>query len=603
LLVDGQIKISIEEERLNRVKYCLYPAGHTAYVREIARCRAADYCLKESGITAEQVDMIITNDLINPVYYSKYAQKTITINHHFSHACSTYFTSPFDHAAILVADGCGSITIDHSGQRIGETMTFFYAESNHIEVINRITGVFSHEFFPEHSIGEFYNSLTQSIGFRFLEDGKTMGLAAYGKDVYVKQFQQFYDISQDGIFSRSTEQARLMDRFIRSIMDSATRESEKFQIKADLAFAGQHHLETIIIQACLALHRMTGCNNLCLSGGVFLNCVANSKVFEQTPFKNIYIFPAAGDAGLSVGSALYGHHIIGETPYVPGNVPFSPYLGKIYANEQYLEALNKYTGKLTYEKIHTDLLFDKVAQLLSNGKVIGWFQNRSEIGPRALGSRSILADARNAKMKDYINNEIKGRESFRPFSPIVLETRQEDYFHMPFSSHHMLFTFRVREDKQNEIPAAIHADGLARVQSVSEQSHPELFKLLCSFEKSTGVPALLNTSFNTNGSPIVESPLDAVDCFMQMNLDYLVLNNYLVTKTSKKRCKYISSSLSIARVRIPNCRNGLKIKDRSTNILKPMLCDNETANPKNREDPPLTNYCNPPGNKQMEVKP
>ncbi|WP_245850844.1 carbamoyltransferase family protein [Paenibacillus herberti] len=381
----------------------------------------------------------------------------------------------------------------------------------------------------ENSLGAFYLTLTRGLGFKFLQEGKTMGLAAYGQDTYVDEFSQFYECSAEtGSYKLTREHISLMNTFIDRILSAATNDHDLFQRKANLAYAGQYHTEDAIIKLCRYLYKKTKVDTLCLAGGVALNSVANYKILEHTPFKKIFVQPAAGDAGTAIGSALYGNFIIGDQPWQPANSFFSPYLGKTYSNDDVEDALNRYKDVITVEE-PVDL-FGMVSKKIAEGNIIGFFHGQSEIGPRALGNRSILADPRNPDMKDTINLRIKHREPFRPFAPIILEEHQTQYFAMEHPSHYMLFVPPIHDAKHEVIPSVTHYDGTGRVQTISQKINPVLHGLLEAFYKETGVPVLLNTSFNDNEEPIVESPMDAVKCFLTIDLDYLVLEKYIIRK-------------------------------------------------------------------------
>ncbi|WP_400161932.1 carbamoyltransferase [Brevibacillus sp. TJ4] len=525
LLKNGEIVCSIEDERLTRVKHSL---DRDLAITPLAKeWRAVRYCLEEASLSIDDVDLIVGNDLMNPRYIPDTKQEILLINHHLSHAASAFFPSPFEEAAILVVDGIGS-RID-SRDRIHETLTLYHGNGNEIkelaklggkEIANPVTGWTMYE----NSVGRFYFRVTSEIGFAFLQEGKTMGLAPYGRDTYVKEFARFYSI--DGYRFRQTFEQKL--EMVSYIRDVLKREEHSFEAKADLAYAVQHHTETILLSICNELYKATGCKNLCIAGGVALNSVANAKILEDTPFQHVFIQPASGDAGTSIGAALYGYHVLSNRPREATGQLFSPYLGKQYAESEVLAALESCKESIQVEK-PADCA-ETVAQLLTEGYIVAWFHGRSEIGPRALGNRSILVDPRRSEMKDILNARVKHREPFRPFAPIVLEEYQTAYFELDHPSYYMLLVPRVKPDKVEEIPAVTHVDGTGRVQTVSKKLNPYLYGLLEKFYEKTGVPVLLNTSFNDNGEPIVESPADAVKCFLGTDIDYLAINGYLVRK-------------------------------------------------------------------------
>lgn len=525
LLKDGEIICSIEDERLTRVKYSLQSdLSITPLAHEM---RAIQYCLEEASISADQLDMIITNNLMNPIYIPDFGKEVIKINHHLSHAASTFFTSPFQESAIIVVDAIGT-KIDEE-QNIHETITLYSANGNQIKEVGKVSGkgienpVSGWTLF-ENSIGRFYYRVTVEIGFKFLEEGKTMGLAPYGKDIYVEPFFRFYKMDKFE-FKQSHEQKLEMVLFIRNVLSQT---KDRFQTTADLAFAVQYHLEQAMIVMCNNLYEMTHSKNLCLAGGVALNSVANLKVLKNTPFEHIYIQPASGDAGTAIGAALYGYHILANKPYVSTNIPFSPYTGKKYSRMEIEKELEKYKAKIEFTE--PDDYFETVASLIAEGYIISWFNGRSEIGPRSLGNRSIFVDPRRQEMKDTLNVRVKHREVFRPFAPIILEEHQTEYFELEHPSYYMLLVPPICKEKQSEIPAVTHVDGTGRVQTVSKLLNPELHALLSIFHKNTGTPVLLNTSFNDNGEPIVETPEDAILCFLKTDIDYLAIDGYIIQK-------------------------------------------------------------------------
>ncbi|WP_433959038.1 carbamoyltransferase family protein [Cytobacillus horneckiae] len=527
LIKDGEILCSIEDERLTRSKYSLQKdLSITPLAKE---WRSIQYCLDQADITLNEIDCFFGNDLMNKDYIPQLPKQIVMLNHHLTHAASTYYTSPYNDAAILVVDGIG--TLIDSSSNTHETISLYKGTNNEIKDIGKVHGsgienpVSGWTLF-ENSIGRFYYRVTAEIGFGFLEEGKTMGLAPYGKETYVGDFKRFYSI--DGyIFRQSHEQKLEMVVFIRNVLKNT---KDRFQTTADLAYAVQHHLEQIMISICNALYDITQSKNLCLAGGVALNSVANLKVLENTPFENIYVQPASGDAGTSIGAALYGFHVLNNKPREDLNNLFSPYLGKNYSEREMLDSLAKHGNLINIEK--PDDYVDAVAKILTKGSIIAWFNGRSEIGPRALGNRSILVDPRRKDMKDILNKRVKHREGFRPFAPIVLEEYQTEYFELEHPSYYMLLVPKIKIDKRDKIPAVTHADGTGRVQTVSNKLNPQLHALVSSFYKQTGVPVLLNTSFNDNGEPIVESPEDALNCFLKTDIDYLVINGFIISKKS-----------------------------------------------------------------------
>ncbi|MEW2085654.1 carbamoyltransferase C-terminal domain-containing protein [Streptomyces sp. NPDC005283] len=529
LVQDGAVLSAVEEERLTRKKIA-FGLGP-----RLQRCLAANYVLAEAGIGVDDVDLVIANDFVNPVYTLRYHDRIHWMGHHLAHAASTFYTSPFERAAVLVMDGRGSTVVEH-GQLHGETITFYEADAEGLHVVRalhgRVTVTDRRSEDPyEDSVGWMYEAVSKSIGLftsgHMGAPGKTMGLAPYGSPRYVGELGAFYDLG-DGSFRQSTAQQIRLRSFIEAELHAPATEAEREEIRAGFAYAVQHHTERIVISLARWLHERTGLTDLCLAGGVALNSVANFKLLQHTGFERIHVVPAAGDQGTALGSALYGYHDLGGHPWRPAAEPFSPYLGREYTADQIEAALAPAADRLRVEC--PEDLYAHVARELAAGAIVGWYQGRSEIGPRALGNRSILADPRDPGMKDRINAKVKHREPFRPFAPVVLAARQEEYFSSPVPAPYMLMVPEVKPDKRAVIPAVTHIDGSARLQTVLGELNPRLESLLTAFDALTGVPVLLNTSFNDNEEPIVETPEDAVRCFLKTDTDVLVIGDLVVRK-------------------------------------------------------------------------
>ncbi len=519
LVIDGEVKVAIEEERITRKKHSINN------VNGLFRCHAVDYCLEHESMTIDDVDIIVGNDIIDPKYYAKYDKKIKLMNHHLSHAASAYYCSSFKESAVLVIDGFGS-SID--GEK-HETITTYFGSNGVLEKIDHTAGTVNRQKnYPifENSLGAFYLTVTRAIGFDFLQEGKTMGLSAYGDDSLVEAFSQFY-IYEDNTFKMSFENMHNLEKYIEKSLLNLEKD-EAFIVKANIAFALQKHLEKVVIMICNHIYKQTKCDNLSLAGGVALNSVANFKILQETPFKQIFIQAGAGDNGTSIGSALYAYYNNTDKPYEKSNRLFTPYLGKEYSQEEIYKIILE--SGVNFKFLGSNESAKTAAQLISEGKIIGIFNGKSEFGPRALGNRSILADPRNPRMKDLINERIKHREHFRPFAPAVLEEKQSQYFDMHHESYYMLMVPQVHESKRNHIPSVTHVDGSGRVQTVSKLLNPNFHSIITEFEKITGIPVILNTSFNDNGEPIVESPKDAINCFKSIDLDYLVIGDYLLYK-------------------------------------------------------------------------
>lgn len=464
--------------------------------------------------------------------------------HHLYHAYSAFMASPFDTAAILVADGQGP----HGGFTVATTTWRGTRKSiDLIEIPYQTPG----PFIP-HSLGHFYTAISALTGMTNLhEEGKTMGLAAYGKpSKFLEYLRTYIRSEQDGTFfldpafiyavfgntfgpryygwsPQSPEIQRIWNEILemRSVPMRNTDTSVS-QDDMDIAYAGQKLLEEVMLGLARRLKQQTGERNLCLAGGVALNCSMNGKLLAAGLFDNVYVIPAAGDSGQALGRLFYDLHSDGVL--IPTQIG-SPYLGPLYSTREIKSAISS-----TEDVYVAQQGFPNVAQvaamLVAEGKVIGWFQGRSEIGPRALGNRSILADPRNPLMRDHINQNVKHREWYRPVAPAVIEEKAASYFYVDRPLPFMLFAVQAREEKIEEIPSAVHVDGSSRVQTVHEQQNPRFHRLIREFESLTGVPMLINTSFNDHGEPIVESPADALLAFGRMNLDALVLGDYLVLK-------------------------------------------------------------------------
>jgi carbamoyltransferase len=467
--------------------------------------------------------------------------------HHESHAASAFYPSPFQTAAVLCMDGVGEWA----------TTSAWLGDGNTLKPLWEI-------HFP-HSLGLLYSAFTYYTGFRVNSgEYKVMGLAPYGKPKYVKAiYDNLIDLKDDGTFRLKIDYFNyctgltMTNGKFDDLFGGPPRKPETLltQRDMDLARSIQEVTEEVMLRLVRNLHRETGAENLCLAGGVALNCVGNGRILREGPFKGLWIQPSAGDAGGAVGAALTAWHQLenkSRNPDGSKDTMHGSFLGPSYTNaeiEQFLRA-----KEAPYEKLSDEVLFDRIAQELAEGKVIGWFQGRMEFGPRALGARSILGDARNPQMQSVMNLKIKYRESFRPFAPSVLRERVADYFELDTDSPYMLLVAPVVEKRRitpteeqqalwgidllnvpkSDIPAATHVDYSARIQTVHEDTNPRYYKLLKAFEAKTGCGLLVNTSFNVRSEPIVCSPEDAYRCFMRTAIDILVLENCLLYKADQK---------------------------------------------------------------------
>jgi carbamoyltransferase len=548
LLRDGEITAAAQEERFTRVKHDFsFPIN------------AIKYCLKRGNIEAKDLDYIgfydkpfIKFERILSTYIAtfprsfpsflkamplwtkeklwvpqiikrelNYEKDILFIEHHLSHAASAFLVSPFKEAAILTLDGVGEWA----------TAAYGIGRENSIELLKEIR-------FP-HSLGLLYNAFTYYLGFRVNSDEyKVMGLAPYGKPIYYGLImKELINVKEDGSFRMNMKYfaydygLKMTNRHFNKLFGSPRRkpESELTQKHKDLAASIQKVTEEIVLRMTRHLYKVTGMKNLCLAGGVALNCVANGRILRETEFEDIFIQPAAGDAGGVIGVSSYIYSSLLKKNRVSRMK--NTYLGPDFSKEK-IETYLLSSG-IEYEYLENKALLEKVSALLVDKKVIGWFQGKMEFGPRALGARSILADPRNPEAKEIVNAKIKFREEFRPFAPTVLDNRVNSIFELNKPSPFMLLVAQVRKEKR-DIPAVTHVNGSARIQTISQEDHPIYYNLINEFYKKTGCPVILNTSFNLRGEPIVCTPNEAYLCFMRSGLDYLVLGNFLLDKTKMK---------------------------------------------------------------------
>jgi carbamoyltransferase len=574
LIKDGEILSAAQEERFTRKKH-----DHNFPQKAI------EFCLADAGIKSDQLDLVAFYDkpflkferLLEtylayapvgiksfikamPLWIKEklwmkemikdklgYSCKIIFPEHHESHAASAFYPSPYNKAAILTMDGVGEWT----------TTSYGVGDGNDIKLIADIK-------FP-HSLGLLYSALTYYTGFKVNSgEYKVMGLAPYGEPKYKQLiYDHLIDVKDDGSFRMN------MEYF--SYCQGLTMTNEKFnklfggpprvaetnltQKEMDIARSLQEVTEEIVLKLGNHVYKETGLKNLCLAGGVALNCVANGRLLREGPFENIWIQPAAGDAGGALGAALIGWYKYHDKPRISDDrkdKQKGSYLGPDFSDEEiksFIESFN-----LSAKRYDDDQLIENVANLINSEKVIGWFDGKMEFGPRALGSRTIIGDARSPKMQATMNIKIKFREGFRPFAPSVLFEKVSDFFEIKKESPYMLLTADVKterritmtDEEQNkwgidklnvvrsDIPAITHVDYSARLQTVHKETNPRYHKLISKFEEKTGCAVIINTSFNVRGEPIVCTPKDAYKCFMRTDMDYLVLGNYLLSKEEQK---------------------------------------------------------------------
>ena len=553
ILKDSKVIAAVEEERFSRKKF------DDGFPKE-----AIDYCLKEAGISPKDIDCVAFYDksvlkferlLDNYIavaprglgsflsvipkwlhrrlwvsdeirkHLGGYKGKIIFPEHHLSHAAYAFYTSPFKESAILTVDGVGEWT----------TTSFGYANDTSIKLTNDIR-------WP-HSLGLFYSAFTYYLGFQVNEgEYKLMGLAAYGKPKYYDLItKELIDVKDDGsfllnmkYFAFTHDNVMINKKFCDLFGVPVRREDSKTEkIHFDIGASAQLVLEEILLKIVRHIHKKTGQKNLCIGGGVALNGVANGRILKEGPFQAIFIPPSPGDAGSAIGCALYAYYsyfknkrnIENRHDMITNNV----YVGPCYSNEEIENFL--FSNKIQFRKYETSDLIKETARLISEQNVVGWFQGRMEWGPRALGNRSILADPRNPKMKDILNEKIKHRESFRPFAPSILEEYVSEYFDLDIPSPYMLLVSKVK--KPDKVPAITHVDGTGRIQTVSRVANPLYYELIHEFFNITGVPVLVNTSMNVRGEPIVNSLHQAYDMILKTEMDYLVLGNFIIPNRKK----------------------------------------------------------------------
>ena len=467
--------------------------------------------------------------------------------HHESHAASAFYPSPFKSAAVLCMDGVGEWATTSAWLGDGNTLTPLW------------------EIHFPHSLGLLYSAFTYYTGFRVNSgEYKVMGLAPYGKPKYVKAiYDNLIDLKEDGTFRLKIDYFNyctgltMTNGKFDELFGGPPRKPESLltQRDMDLARSIQEVTEEVMLRLVRTLHHETGAENLCLAGGVALNCVGNGRILREGPYKGLWIQPSAGDAGGAVGAALTAwHKLEGKPRSVDGvsDAMKGSFLGPSYTNEEIEQFLRQKAAP--YKRLNDEVLFDRIAEELVSGKVVGWFQGRMEFGPRTLGCRSIIGDARDPKMQSVMNLKIKYRESFRPFAPSVLRERVSDYFALDKDSPYMLLVAPVLEKRRiqpnkdqqllwgidllnvprSDIPAATHVDYSARIQTVHKETNPRYYKLLKAFEQKSGCAVIVNTSFNVRNEPIVCSPEDAYRCFMRTAIDILVLENCLLYKSEQK---------------------------------------------------------------------
>ncbi len=576
IVADGKLLAAAEEERFNRVKYA---AGLPV--------EAIKYCLSVAGIPLSQVDHFaiprtpwarIGTKLRYAIRMPRFAIERARvmarfsglkeelasafdldpesirapfhrIEHHVAHLASAYFVSPFDRAAVLSVDGLGDFA----------SAMWATGEGSSLHAHGATT-------FP-HSLGMYYTALTQYLGFwKFGDEYKVMGLGAYGTPQFLDEFRKIVHADPRMTFRLNLDYfihqlqgpemtwrdagttpvvGRLFSDYLEKRLGPARAEKEPLEQRhRDLAASMQAALEEVLIAHVSELAQRTKEKSLCLAGGVAFNCVANGRMLASTPFENIYVQPAAGDAGLSVGAAFAVEHSILRRPrnFVMEHAAWGPG----YSNAEIARAVQQRIPDrdgVQIEELPEDALVQAAAREIADGHILGWYQGRAEWGPRALGNRSIVADPRRPEMKDILNQRIKHREMFRPFAPSILEEATAEYFERTHPSPFMTFAYSVKPEKRAIIPAPTHVDGTARLQTVSRRTNPLYWKLIRAFGDLTGVPVVVNTSFNDN-EPIVCKPEEALDCFLRTRMDSLVMGNLIVRRKTPSPVNEASAQFS-----------------------------------------------------------
>ncbi len=538
LVQDGRITAAASEERFNRSKCSpAFPLN------------AINYCLQHADLTMKEINAVgfyekpflkfyrvllsharaypfsfgsfcrtlpgwLKERLFLPLILRKelcYEGRIVFINHHLSHAASSFLVSPFEEAAILIADGVGEWASTSFG--VGSGVDVRIAKELH---------------FPN-SLGLFYSAITTYLGFEALTgEGKVMGLAGYGSPVYVDKFKKMVIVRPDGSFMLDqryfgfNKGGRMYTEKLIQTLGKERRPQDKVEQRhCDVAASLQKITEDILINIVRNVHKGTGMKRFCLAGGLFMNCVANARILEDTPVKELFIQPASGDSGGALGAAVYVYHYLSRDNR--RTALKDVYLGPEFYDREIKRAF--INGDIVFREYADDELLKYIAGQIAQDRIVGWFQGRMEFGPRALGNRSILANPCNPRMKDLLNLKVKRREDFRPYAPAVLEERCAEFFDVLQQSPFMLIAGRVKEEKKGVIPAVTHIDNTARVQIVDNDTNSRLRGLLKEFENLTGIPLLINTSFNLRGEPIVCRPEDAIDCFKRSEMDILVMGN------------------------------------------------------------------------------
>lgn len=554
LLRDGEIAFAIAKERITRRKH------QSGFFQEVV-----DYCLKAEGIALDDINLVVRNCYVLPVddlearmlsvdvpeilddeerrqtekhpFFLSGSDKVRSVSHHLAHAYSAFAACPFEEGVVMVVDGVGSYCADvtEPGQMTEgvnplarESESYYRFRGANLETLKKVwlnptRGMLSDEFYYMPGLGAVYSRVSSYIFADWNKCGEVMGLAPYGRPNAAKPFLEMKN-GELGF----TDWGREFDKPFMVDREKDWESSPSVKHWEDMAWRIQDDTENVLLARAKWLRETTGASNLVMAGGVALNCVANGRIAREAGFDNVWIQPAAGDDGNAIGCAYYGHLAIQKNPR--SFVMKHAFLGRPYGDGEFDAAVSKPLIRLQASAKRSDNICAEAAKLLSEGNVFGWFQGRSEFGPRALGHRSILADPRQAEMKDKLNKRVKHRQAFRPFAPIVLAERAHEIFDGDQDSPFMLLAKNVKPEWRDKIPAVVHIDGTARVQMVRREHSERLYQLLKGFDALTGVPVLVNTSFNVKGEPIVETPQDALNCFLTTGIDSLAMHDLLIEK-------------------------------------------------------------------------
>ncbi len=545
LVADGKLKTAIARERLTRLKHDGRKFGSKTFGMDLP----IQYCLEQNGLALGDVDLVVWNQVDHVSAKQLIIQLVLegaqtfsgipllALPHHFAHACAAFYLSPFSEAAVLIADGSGGLLDglrEHCGgpeveairkgepaiqnflgkktDNARELESFYYCDGEHWKTLRKVVG-------DNDGIGARYGAITSILFGNLLDAGKTMGLAPYGRPegapLFMKPRGPDEMRAYQGIHGPEWDQLKKQMKAWRGAGPNLNYEDS---LPSNFSASIQCQSEEAMLTHARWLRRTTGAKNLCIAGGVALNCVANSAIAREAGFDEVFVPPAPADDGIAVGCALHGSATRGELQRGPCPV----FLGRGYSHSpDELKVLG--LARISPDSNEMDWLARKIAE----GAVVGWYQGGAELGPRALGHRSFLADPRRPDMRDHLNKVVKNRETFRPFAPVVLEDAVLEYFEERHPSYFMSFVSPVRKEKRGVVPAITHVDGTSRYQVLRKADNPELYELIAAFAKQTGVPLLLNTSFNRAGEPIVETPMEAARCMLAASAEYLALDGLI----------------------------------------------------------------------------